>query len=176
MTTETKIEATAELGEGALTVASPLGVVTRMIFEASPSQAWKSLMFYEEIGKRPPWYLRMLLPVPIRTEGKTSKVGNEAKCLYEGGYLLKRTTNIQPERLYEFEVVEQRLAVGGGMLLSGGCYALRELPGGRTEVSVETRYVSNRRPRWLWRPLEAMVCHWFHRYLLASMRRKAVSG
>ena len=175
MTVESEVGLTGELTEGALVAAPSLGVITRMIFEASPSQAWKSLMFYEEIGKPPPFYLRLLLPVPIGTEGKTSKIGNEAKCLYEGGYLLKRTTNIQTDQLYEFEVIEQNLVVGGGMRLSGGRYSLRALPGDRTEVSVETRYLSNRRPRWLWRPLEAMVCHWFHRYLLASMRRKAVS-
>ena len=175
MTAESKVGVTGELAQGALVAASPLGVVTRMAFEASPSQAWRSLMFYEEIGERPPFYLRLLLPVPIRTEGKTSKVGNEAKCLYEGGHLLKRTTTIETDQLYEFEVVEQSLVIGGGLRLSGGRYSLRALPDGRTEVSVETRYLSNRRPRWLWRPLETMVCHWFHRYLLASMRRKAVS-
>lgn len=175
MTVETKARATSKLDGDALVLAPPCAVVTRMVFDASPAQAWSSLMFYEEIGKRPPFYLRLLLPVPIRTEGKTSVVGNEAKCIYEGGYLLKRTTHIQPSELYEFEIAEQKLSVGGGMRLSGGRYVLRELPGGRTEISVETRYSSNRRPRWLWRPIESMVCHWFHRYLLASMRRKAAS-
>lgn len=175
MSVDTKARVTSELDEPAMVVSAPLGVITRMIFDASPSQAWTSLMFYEEIGARPPFYLRLLLPVPIRTEGKTAEVGNEAKCLYEGGHLLKRTTHIQPGQLYEFEVAEQNLSIGGGMRLSGGRYTLRELSDGRTEVSVETRYVSSKRPRWLWRPLEAMVCHWFHRYLLASMRRKVVS-
>ena len=46
-----------------------------------------------------------------------------------------------------------------------------ETPDGRTEVSVSTRYVSNKRPRWLWAILEAMVCHSFHRHILRSMRR-----
>ncbi|KPK16172.1 MAG: hypothetical protein AMJ62_06710 [Myxococcales bacterium SG8_38] len=171
-----KAGVSGELEEAAIVVAPPVAVITRMVFDAAPAQAWSSLMFYEEIGARPPLYLRLLLPVPIRTEGKAAQVGNEAKCLYEGGYLLKRTTDIQPDQLYEFEVAEQRLSIGGGMRLSGGRYTLHALEDGRTEVSVETRYVSNKRPRWLWRPLEAMVCHWFHRYLLASMRRKAASG
>lgn len=175
MTTDTKVGVGSEVDDGLLVVAPALGIVTRMIFDAPAAQAWASLMFYEEIGQRPPLYLRLLLPVPLGTEGKSSQIGNEAKCLYQGGYLLKRTTDIDPNRLYEFEVVEQELMIGGGMRLSGGRYTLRELPDGRTEVSVETRYVSTRRPRWLWKPLEAMVCHWFHRYLLASMRRKALS-
>jgi len=178
MATEADTRMTRELEEqSALTLAAPPSVVaTRMTFDSPASKAWTSLMFYEEIGRRPPLYLRLLLPVPIGTEGKSAQVGNEAKCLYEGGFLLKRTTNIQSNALYEFEVVDQQLRFGGGMRLSGGRYTLRELADGRTEVSIETRYTSTRRPRWFWRPLEAMVCHWFHRYLLASMRRKAASG
>jgi hypothetical protein len=115
--------------------------------------------------------LRLLLPVPIRTEGKVSEVGGETLCLYEGGHLLKRVTQIERDRFYEFEVAEQALSVGGGMRLSGGRYTLRQLEDGATEVSVETRYLSTKWPRWFWRPLEKLVCHWFHRYLLRSMRR-----
>ena len=96
-------------------------------------------------------------------------------CLYEGGHLLKRVTRIERGHFYEFEVAEQALTVGGGMRLSGGRYTLRELPDGLTEVAVETRYTSTKWPRWFWRPLERMVCHWFHRYLLGAMRREIES-
>ena len=85
-------------------------------------------------------------------------------------------TQIDPCRHYGFEVVEQQLAVGGGLMLSGGCYTLRELPSRRTEVAVTTRYVSRKRPGWLWKPIEATVCHLFHRHLLVAMRRKIESG
>jgi hypothetical protein len=129
----------------------------------------------QELGGRPPLHLRLLLPVPIRTEGRIAEVGDEAKCLYEGGYLLKRMTRIERGDLYEFEVAEQELSLGGGMRLSGGRYALHELADGRTEVAIEPRYVSTKWPRWFWKPLEAMVCHWFHRYLLGAMRRKIES-
>jgi len=156
-------------------VAQPASIVTRMRLAASPAAVWNSLTLYEEIGDRPPLHLRLLLPVPVRNEGRISKVGDEAKCLYEGGHLLKRITRIERDGLYEFEVAEQVLPVGGGMRLCGGSYALRALPNSATEVAIETRYVSTRWPRWFWRPLEALVCHWFHRYLLRSMRHKLES-
>jgi len=164
--------ATENFSEPAKAASQPASVVTRRSFAASPAKVWESLVLYEEVDERPPLYLRLLLPVPIRTEGKISEVGDEAKCLYEGGHLLKRITRIQEDRLYEFEVAEQDLAVGGGMRLSGGRYALQELPDGRTEVAIHTRYLSPKWPRWFWTPLERMVCHWFHRYLLSSMRRQ----
>ena len=146
-------------------------VVTRMKFAAPPEQVWDGLMFYEEIDSPPPLYLRLFLPVPIRIEGKKSAVGDETTCVYRDGHLLKRVTRIDAGQYYGFDVVEQNLAVGG-TILSGGCYALTELPGRGTEVAITTRYVSPKRPGWLWKPIEATVCHMFHRHLLSSMRRK----
>jgi hypothetical protein len=151
-------------------------IVTRMNFMATPEQVWCGLMFYEQIEEAPPLLLRLLLPLPIRTDGSKSAVGDEAMCLYEGGHLLKRVTHVDACRHYGFDIVEQSLAVGGGLMLSGGCYTLLELPGRRTNVAVTTRYVSRRRPGWLWKPIEAIVCHLFHRHLLSAMRRKVELG
>ncbi len=176
MSEEMKAATIEELSQSASESAQRASVVTRMVFAAPPAQVWDGLVFYEELGGRPPWHLRLLLPVPIRTEGKVSAVGDEATCLYEGGHLLKRITKIEKGDLYEFEVAEQALSVGGGMRLSGGRYTLRGLPDRQTEVSVETRYLSRKRPRWFWRPLEKMVCHLFHRYLLGTMRRQVEAG
>ena len=150
-------------------------VVTRMNFAASPDEVWSGLMFYEEIASPPPLHLRLLLPVPIRTEGPKAVVGDETTCVYEKGHLLKRVTNIDAGRYYGFDVVEQNLTVGG-TALAGGCYSLRELPGRGTEVAITTRYRSPKWPGWLWKPIEATVCHLFHRHLLASMRRKIESA
>lgn len=164
-----------ELGESTVAVAPPSTVVTRMRFAASPTQVWQGLIFYEEIPERPPLHLRLLLPVPIGTEGPISKVGGETKCWYQDGHLVKRVTRIERGECYEFQVAEQALSVGGGMRLSGGRYTLRALADGRTEVALETRYVSTRWPRWFWKPLESLVCHSFHRCLLSSMQRKVES-
>lgn len=148
-------------------------IVTRTKFPALPEQAWAVLMFYEQIKKRPPLALRLLLPTPIRAEGRKSEVGDEATCLYESGHMLKRVTQIVRGRRLEFEVVEQRLAVGGGIRLAGGSYMLTGLPDGRTEIALSTRYASPMRPRWLWRPVEAALCHMFHRHILGAMRQSA---
>jgi hypothetical protein len=150
-------------------------VVTHIDVNATPERVWNSLVFYEGLDEVPPLYLRMLLPRPIRTDGAKSAVGDQATCLYQGGYLLKRLTTIELHRLYEFSVVEQRLSLGGGVQLSGGCYALRELAAGHTELSMTTRYTSRNRPRWLLQPVEETVCHLFHRHLLGAIKRKAES-
>lgn len=172
MTPETRTAAIDGVVDSNATALLPVSVVTRMNFAAPPDRVWTGLVFYEELGKRPPLYLRLLLPVPIRNVGNVSKVGDEATCLYEGGHLLKRITKIEKDALYEFEVAEQALSIGAGMRLCGGHYSLRRLLDGNTEVSVATRYFSSRWPRWFWTPLEKVVCHCFHRHLLKSMRRQ----
>ena len=159
--------------------AAPAGaatsIVTRMRFAASPERVWEGLVFFEQIAERPPLHLRLLLPRPLRTEGRKSEVGDEVRCVYEGGYLLKRVTQIDRARRYGFEIGEQNLAVSGGMRLAGGAYTLRELPDGSSEIALETRYVSPRRPRWLWWSIEAAICHTFHRHILGAIRRSVES-
>jgi hypothetical protein len=150
-------------------------VITPMTVAGSPSQVWRSLMFYEQIDAPPPLLLRLLLPRPLRTEGSKAAVGDQATCLYEGGHLLKRVTEIDKHRLYAFSVVEQQLALGRGILLTGGTYEMRALPDNRTELKVTTHYLSRHKPRWLAEPVERFVCHMFHRHLLRSIRRKALS-
>jgi hypothetical protein len=157
-------------------VANPMtrrseSIVTRRTLAAPPERVWNALMFYEEIEEPPPLHLRLLLPLPIRTDGSKLAVGDQAKCLYDRGHLVKRVTNIEPCRHYGFEIVEQHLVVGGGLILSGGGYTLRELSPRTTEVTVTTRYVSRKRPGWFWKPIEATVCHMFHRYLLSAIER-----
>jgi hypothetical protein len=151
-------------------------VVTSMDVAAAPASVWASLVFYEGIDAAPPLYLRVMLPRPIRTQGEKSAVGDQATCLYQGGHLLKRVTRIDAESLYEFSVVEQNLAIGGGIRLCGGCYSLLDLGAGRTKLSITTRYVSGNRPRWLLQPVESAVCHLFHRHLLAAIKMKAEIG
>jgi hypothetical protein len=151
-------------------------VATSMIFDAPAAEVWQRLMFYEQIDERPPLHLRMLLPVPIETKGRKSEVGDEVHCRYEGGYLIKRVTQIEPGQRYAFEIVEQALAVGSGVMLAGGEYALRDVASRRTEICITTHYTSPRRPRWLWLPIERVVCHSFHRHILRAMRRGVTGG
>jgi hypothetical protein len=145
----------------------PSSVATALTFPGPPEEIWNRVMFYEQIPYLPPLYLRLLLPAPHRAEGRGSEVGDEIRCVYEKGYLVKRLIRIDRSRYCRFDVVEQELAFGGGIRLTGGSYALRPLPDGSTRVELETRYVSPRRPAWFWKPIEASVCHAFHR----AMRR-----
>ena len=150
--------------------AAPATIVTRVRIDAPREQVWRGLAFYEQIADPPPWYLRLILPVPLGTHGEKAKVGGLVTCLYERGHLIKRITRIEEGFHYGFEVSEQKLEVAG-VRLHGGSYSLRELTSEWTEVAVTTRYTSPRRPRRIARMLEAAACHLFHRHLVASILR-----
>ncbi len=111
----------------------------------------------------------------MRVEGRRSHVGDETRCVYDTGYLLKRVTHVDPRRHYGFDVIQQELSIGAGIRLLGGSYDLLELPDGSTRVGLETRYVNSLRPRWLRRRVEAAVCRAFHRHILGTMRREMES-
>lgn len=150
-------------------------VVTGMRYSAPIERVWNSLMFYEQIPCRPPLHLRLLLPTPLRSEGPRSAVGDETRCVYESGHVLKRATRVERWRNYRFDVVEQNLAIGRGIRLVGGGYLLSELPDGGTRVELETCYIRSGGPAWLWRSIEAIVCHLFHRHILGAIRRNVES-
>lgn len=149
-------------------------IVTRLTLDASPEEAWSALLFYEETEARPAWCLRLLLPLPIRSLGGKTEVGDDALCLYESGYLVKRITELVRGRRLRFDVIRQEVAVGNGILVRGGWYSFEPLPDRRTEVELGTRYVSPWKPRWLWRAIETAVGHRFHRHILRAMRRRVL--
>jgi len=148
-------------------------VVTGMTFPVSAERVWDRLLYYEQIADPLPLPLRLLLPSPIRTDGRRNRVGDETRCRYREGSLLKRVTRVAFPRHWRFDVVEQNLTIAGGVRLEGGSYTLRELPDRSTRVELETRYVSPRRPRWVFAPVEAAICHAFHRHILEAMRRES---
>jgi len=144
-------------------------VTSRVQLPAPPERVWGSLKFYEEVPSRPGALLRIGLPAPVRSEGEKTRVGGTVRCVYEGGYVLKRTTSAEPPNVLRFEVFEQRLGLERCLSLSDGVYEIRAVPGG-SEVALTTRYRGHLRPRGVFRPLERRLAHEIHGHILAGMR------
>ena len=144
-------------------------VQTGLYLHAAPEAVWRGILFYEEVPRRPLWFLRIFLPRPIRTDGEKTRLGAIVRCTYDGGHLLKRITAVEPARLVRFDVLEQGLGVEDCVLMSRGSYEIRPAGGG-SEVVLTTHYRSRLRPRWLWRPLERSLAHQLHRHILDGMR------
>lgn len=144
-------------------------VETVLHLKATPEEVWQGILFYEEVPRRPLWFLRVFLPRPIRTEGEKARVGAIIRCTYDSGHLLKRITVVEPARLMRFDVLEQRLGVEDCVSMRRGSYEIRATGDG-SQVVLTTHYCSHLRPRRLWRPLERYLAHRLHRHILDGMR------
>ena len=149
--------------------AAPSRVVTSGRLAATPAEVYDRLIFFEEVRRRPPLWLGLLLPRPLRTDGPRTRPGDETRCLYRNGRLVKRVTRAVSPSSLEFEVVLQDLPIRPGVRLVGGRYALAANGDGSTRIEIETRYEGGGRPRRLWRPIEAAVAHAFHRHLIGAI-------
>jgi hypothetical protein len=156
----------------AATARRSASVATDATFAAGPEDVWQAIAFYEEIEHDPPPLLRLALPRPLRSEGRKGRVGGLVRCSYSKGYLVKRMTEVEENRLLAFDVVEQELRFGAGVRLLGGSVELEPLASRHTRLTMTTRYLSRRlHPRRLWVGLEEMLVHAFHRHVLEGMRR-----
>jgi hypothetical protein len=143
-------------------------VATPVVFQTSPEAVWNRIMFYEEVPGRPPFLLRAFLPQPVRTEGAKTRTGAAVRCIYKRGDLTKRITAVDPMHYLQFEVIDQHLGIESCVLTLGGSYEISKR-GDKTDVVLTTRYQAYLRPRYLWRPLEALLIRQLHRHILRGI-------
>lgn len=104
-------------------------------------RAWEKVCFYEHISLEPSWFLRTVLPVPLRTTGCYQKVGDASRCLYsDGGYLAKKITRIVPGHSIEFDITEQSIRYCRHIILKGGTIEIVGHSDGTSSVRMITRY------------------------------------
>ncbi len=144
-------------------------VVTQAHFPFSLESAWKRLMFYEEVPGRPPFPLNLFMPCPVRTEGEKSGPGARVQCFYNGGYLVKRITAVEPLQLVEFDVIEQNLGIERCVIALSGSYRIRPSANGVT-IILTTHYQAFLHPRPVWHLVERVVANQLHGHVLQGMR------
>jgi Polyketide cyclase / dehydrase and lipid transport len=140
-------------------------IVTRVHIRASAHTVWDHLVLYEQVPGRAPFLLRTLLPQPLGTDGDKTQVGATVRCVYQGSDLVKRITAVEPHRLLQFEVVEQRLGIEDCVLTRSGSYEIHAC-GEAADVVLTTNYEAYLRPRYLWRRVEALLVSQLHRHIL----------
>jgi hypothetical protein len=134
-------------------------------------RAWEKVCFYEHIAIQPSWLLRTVLPVPTRTTGAYSKVGDMSRCLYsDGGYLAKRITHIVDGQRIEFDIIEQSIRYAGRIVLKGGTIRIQSHDDGTSSVLMATRYELHRAARCLPRYFVNRVVKAMHEIVIRDMQ------
>ena len=82
--------------------------------------------------------------------------------------MVKRITTVDPPHSLQFEVIEQHLGIEGCILTLGGSYQIYTC-NDAADVVLITNYQAYLRPRYLWRPLEALLVSQLHRHILRGV-------
>jgi hypothetical protein len=147
----------------------PENVVSRAMIGVPPQDAHARIVFFEEVKRPPPVLLRLGLPRPLYTTGSAEAPGDLKVCVYDRGVLTKRISRVQRGRLFEFDIVEQRLGLEHDVRLLDGRFELEPAGPDRTLVRLTTTYVPLLSPRWCWRPFERLAVHALHSHVLRGM-------
>jgi hypothetical protein len=142
---------------------------TQLHIHATPAEAWDAVMFFEEVEQPAPWLLEFSLPKPLGSSGRKDRVGELVRCQYDRGWIVKRISRIEPGKLLEFDVVQQRLKMEHNVTLRDGSFRIERLADGTSRVVLTTRYERHLAPGWVWRPIEKEVVHTMHRHILEGM-------
>jgi hypothetical protein len=125
-------------------------------------------MFYEDVPQTPAFFLRALLPCPVRADGDKTRAGATVRCVYEPGEITKRIKTAAGPHLLEFEVLRQCLGIEGCLMTRGGSYRIS--PSGTvSSVILITEYEAYLRPRFFWRRLEARLIGQLHMHILGGI-------
>lgn len=150
-------------------------IATQARLTATPDDVWHRLMFYEDVPETPAFFLRALLPYPVRAEGDKTRPGATVRCVYRTGDITKRITTTHRPHLLEFEVIRQRLGIEGCLVTRGGSYRI-SANGGSSRVVLITEYEAYLRPRFFWRRLEARLIGQLHLHILGGIRTAMRTG
>lgn len=150
-------------------------VVTTTRIAAPVECCWECVMFYEEIRGAAPWMLRAVLPSPLHARGSKTSTGARVDCVYTSGHLTKCIRELVAPHRMVFDVVESHLGLEDCVAAVRGSYEIRGTEGG-SEVVLTTLYRSVLAPGMVFRPLEAMVLHKLHRYVLQGLESSVHEG
>ncbi len=148
-------------------------VRTGATIRAGTDATWRSIMYYEEVTHQPPLILRIGLARPLLAQGRSDRVGDVKTCIYNKGYLSKRTTVAKPGETLAFEVIGQQIGYEHDVRLRSGAFEFEPVGDDRTRVTLSTTYEPLLTPRWAWRPFERYAVRTLHGHVLEGMRREA---
>lgn len=148
-------------------------VATVCRLACSPGDAWNKVCFYEHIETRPSWFLRTVLPVPMRTTGCYGKVGDSSRCLYsDGGYLAKKITKLVEGECIEFDIIEHSIRYCRDIALRGGIIRIESHDDGSCSVHMVTHYEILSAPWRLARYFIEKTISAMHRIVMRDMQMR----
>lgn len=150
-------------------------VASTVSIAATAAEVWNTIKAVDQVHVPKPFLLRIGLPVPVECLLQQEGLGGKRVCRFKKGEIEERITEWDPPRRMGLQIMRVTVPGRHWLKLQDAWYELEE-HGGRTQITRVTRYRSELRPRWYWKPLEAMGVESEHDYILREavwrIRRK----
>lgn len=154
---------------------APETISTSTVINASTTQCWEGLVFYEEVTHPPPWILRVGLARPLATRGPSLNPGDRRVCVYNRGSITKQIRSAEPGRLLSFDVIEQNIGYERDVRLTSGSFTFEQIDPLHTRVTLTSTYEPRLTPRFCWRWGERIAFRTLHGYVLEGIAQNAVT-
>jgi hypothetical protein len=142
----------ATLAEGKLRHDQHRIVEDRLQINAPAAEVWKHVVSFPRIEVPSNYWLNKIgLPSPMETTCDGDFVGAARECIFSDGLVFReKVSEIMPERLLTFEIVEQpdNPELLGHLTLHRGQFQIIDEPGGRTTLIGRSWYTLHMRPSW----------------------------
>ncbi len=159
--------------EGSTSRQAPVHTVeTVRTLPVNAATAWEALLSFQQITAQKPWLLKLGLPVPQYCTIEGSGVGAVRICHFDRGVIRERVSVWRPPRRLVMEITDVTLPGRDWLRFIDAGYELNSTLAGETRVRRTTRISSVLRPRFYWRPLEALATQAEHEYLFNAVEAK----
>jgi len=160
------------------------GVLTTVEIAAPPAAVWRHVVTFSELREPPAWYFRLGVAYPRRATIAGRGVGARRRCEFSTGSFLEPITAWDEASRLAFDVVAQPPPLtewspyrhvaaphlDGYLVVHGGEFRLRPLPGGRTLLEGRTFYEMRVFPTAYWSVWSDALIHAIHRRVLEHIK------
>jgi uncharacterized membrane protein YhaH (DUF805 family) len=162
-------------------------VRTTVEVTAPPEAVWRHVVTFSELPEPPAWLFRLGIAYPRRATITGRGVGAQRRCEFSTGAFLEPITAWEEPSRLAFDVAAQPPPLtewspyrhvaaphlDGYLVVHGGEFRLRPLPGGRTLLEGRTFYRLRVFPTAYWSLWSDALIHAIHRRVLEHIQRLA---
>ena len=142
---------------------------TSIILDATPTEVFDALVFYEDCDHPAPLWFSIGFPRPVGPATPAKEMGSEQLCHFHKGWVRKQFDVWERGEALEFAVLDHEIGFERSVRLLRGGYRLEPVAGG-TRLAATTVYRAKLTVRFVWAPIERVLCRDFHEYLLEGVR------